>query len=166
MGAGFRPFYGIVKYPWGVPEKLETSLGKVIGWGLIAATLMVTPWWTLDPINPIKMLVVVSVGFMCFGLLMANWKSVNPGKYKVVFALIAAFVVWQVVVVLISGGQMYQQLFGSNGRNTGFITYTAFSLIFVGAVIAASADVLKKLLIILNKIYSNINKNTNFIYIF
>ena len=127
-------------------EKLETSLGKVIGWGLIAATLFVAPWWALDPINPIKMLVVVPVGFVCLGLLMANRKSVDWGRYKFVLALITAFVVWQVLVVLASGGEIYQQLFGSNGRNTGFITYMAFSLIFVGAVIAASPDILKKLI--------------------
>lgn len=130
-------------------EKLKTSLGSVICWGLIAATLLVTPWWALDPINPIKMLVVVPVGFMCLGLLIANRKSVEWNKYKVALGLIAVFFVWQILVVLISGGQIYQQLFGSNGRNTGFITYTAFSFIFAGAVIAASPDIFKKLILVI-----------------
>ena len=113
-------------------EKLESSLGRVLGWGLIAATLLVTPLWSLDPINPIKMLVVVPVGFMCLGLILANRGGVGWSKYKVVLGLISAFVVWQVLVVLISGGEIYQQLFGSNGRNTGLITYVAFSFIFIG----------------------------------
>jgi len=128
-----------------VPEKLESSLGRVIGWGLIGATLLVTPWWASDPINPIKMLVVVVDGFMCVGLVVANRKSISWGKYKVVGGLIVAFVVWQVLVVLISGGEIYQQFFGSQGRNTGFITYLGFSFIFVGSVIASAADSLKKL---------------------
>jgi O-antigen ligase len=130
-----------------VQEKLESSLGRILGWGLIATTLLVTPLTAIDPINPIKMLVVVPAGFMCLGLLLANRKSVAWSKYKLVFGLITAFVIWQILVVLISGGEIYQQLFGSQGRNTGLITYLAFSLIFVGSVIASSPAILKKLVI-------------------
>lgn len=121
-------------------EKLESSLGRIIGWGLVVATLLVTPWWSLDPINPIKMLVVVPVGFMCLALILTNRKSVNWNKYKVVLGLISAFVFWQLLVVLVSGGETNQQLFGSNGRNTGFITYLAFSLFFIGSVLASNSE--------------------------
>jgi O-antigen ligase len=121
-------------------ETLESSLGRIIGWGLIAATLLVTPWWSLDPINPIKMLVVVPVGFMCLALILTNRKSVNWNKYKIVLGLISAFVVWQLLVVLVSGGETNQQLFGSNGRNTGFITYLAFSLFFIGSALASNSE--------------------------
>ena len=92
------------------------------------------------------MLVVVPVGFMCLGLVLANRNSIGWGKYKVVLGLISAFVVWQVLVVLISDGEIYQQLFGSNGRNTGLITYVAFSLIFVGSIFASSPDAIKRLM--------------------
>ena len=127
-------------------EKLESSLGRIIGWGLIAATLLVTPLWAIDPINPIKMLAVVVTGFMSFGLLVANRKSVSWSSYKVAGGLITGFAFWQVFVVLISGGEIYQQLFGSQGRNTGFITYLAFSFIFLGSMIASSSVLMKKLI--------------------
>ncbi len=126
-------------------EKLESSLGRVIGWILIATTLLVTPMWSFDPINPIKMLVVVPGGFMILALILANHKSVDWVRYRVVLALVAAFIIWQVLVVLISSGENYQQLFGSQGRNTGLITYLAFSFIFVGSVIASNDDSLKRL---------------------
>jgi O-antigen ligase len=132
-----------------MPEKLESSLGRIIGWGLIATTLLVTPIWSLDPINPIKMLVVVLVGFMCLALILANGKSVTWDKYRVILGLVAAFVVWQLLVVLISGGELNQQLFGSQGRNTGFITYLSFSLIFVGSVIVSSPAILKNLITVI-----------------
>jgi len=131
-----------------VPEKLENLLGRIISWGLVATTLLVTPLWSLDPINPIKMLVVVPVGFMCLALILANRKSVSWGSYKVVLVLIASFVAWQVLVVLISGGELNQQLFGSQGRNTGLITYVAFSLVFAGSVIASNAEALNRLVIV------------------
>ena len=131
-----------------MPEKIESSLSRVLGWGLIAATLLVTPLWSFDPINPIKMLVVVPVSFMCLGLILANRGSVAWAKYKVALGLISTFVVWQMLVVLISGGEIYQQLFGSNGRNTGLITYVAFSLIFIGSILASSPAVIKKLILV------------------
>jgi O-antigen ligase len=127
-------------------EKLESSLGRIISWGLIAATLLVTPLWSVDPINPIKMLAVVATGFMCVGLILASRTTVSWGKYKVAFGLIAAFVIWQVVVMFASGSQIIQQFFGVNGRNTGFLTYLAFSFIFVGSAIASGADFLKRLI--------------------
>jgi O-antigen ligase len=94
------------------------------------------------------MLVVVPVGFMCVGLLLANRKSVNWDRYKVVLGLTTAFILWQVLVVFISDGQFYQQLFGTQGRNTGFITYLAFSFIFVGSVIAANTELLKRFVLV------------------
>jgi O-antigen ligase len=130
-----------------VQEKLESSLGRIIAWGLIATTLLVTPLWSLDPINPIKMLVVVPVGFMCLGLILANRKSVSWNRYKVVVGLISGFVFWQLLVVLISGGETNQQLFGSYGRNTGFITYLAFSLVFIGSVLASNSELHKRFVI-------------------
>jgi O-antigen ligase len=62
--------------------------------------------------------------------------------------LLSAFVVWQILVVLISGGELNQQLFGSQGRNTGLITYVAFSLIFLGSVVANNAELLKRLVLV------------------
>jgi O-antigen ligase len=127
-------------------QKLESSLGRVITWGLIAATLLVTPWWSVDPINPIKMLAVVTTGFVCIGLILVSRTKVSWSRYKLPFGLIAAFVIWQVVVMFASGSQITQQLFGVYGRNTGFLTYLGFSFIFVGSAIASGADFLKRLI--------------------
>ena len=147
MGAGFRPFYRDVKYAKQVQEKLESSLRQIIYWGLIATTLIVTPWWSLDPINPIKMLVVVPVGFMCLALILANRKSVSWNRCKAVLGLISTFVFWQLLVVMFSGGEINQQLFGSYGRNTGFITYLGFSLVFIGSVLASNSELHKRFFI-------------------
>jgi O-antigen ligase len=129
-------------------ETLESSMWRIISWGLIATTLMITPLWSIDPINPIKMLVAVPIGFMCLGLAFANLKTISWRKYRLVLTFIVAFVTWQILVVLVSGGEIYQQLFGSNGRNTGLITYVAFSLTLFGSVLASSPEVIRKLPIV------------------
>ncbi len=95
------------------------------------------------------MLAVVPLGFMCVALLLANRKSVTWKKYKSAFGLIAVFVVWQLLVVFISGGELNQQLFGTQGRNTGLITYVSFSFIFTGAVVASNSDFLRRLVFVI-----------------
>lgn len=128
-------------------ENAEAVLGKLLVWGLVSTTLLVTPLWALDPINPIKMLAVTAVGFMGLGALLANRKVLNLGRYKLPLFLIAIFIVWQMFVFVLSGGEKYQQLFGTSGRNTGLITYLAFSILFVVAIAASSVAFLNRFLL-------------------
>jgi O-antigen ligase len=128
-------------------EKAELTLGKLLAWALVAATLLVTPLWALDPINPIKMWAISAVGFMGLGVLLANQKALQLGRFKVPLILISGFMVWQLVVLVVSGGEMLQQLFGTTGRNTGFITYLAFSILFVVSMVASSSVFLNRFLI-------------------
>jgi O-antigen ligase len=125
-------------------EKTELSLGKVLVWALISVTLAITPLWSLDPINPIKMLLVSALGFVGLGILLANHKALLLGRFAVPLILISCFVLWLVVVFAFSGGEKLQQLFGTNGRNTGLITYFAFSILLVVSLVASSAAFLKK----------------------
>ena len=63
-------------------EKAEAVLGKLLVWSLVLTTLLVTPLWSLDPINPIKMLAVSATGFMGLGLLLANHKALALARFK------------------------------------------------------------------------------------
>jgi O-antigen ligase len=128
-------------------EKAELGLGKVLVWALVAVTLLVTPLWSLDPINPIKMLAVSAVGFMGLGVLLANQKALQLGRFRVPLILISGFMVWQLVVLAVSGGERLQQLFGTAGRNTGFISYLAFSILFVAAMAVSSSVFLNHFLL-------------------
>jgi O-antigen ligase len=127
-------------------EKAKSTLGKVLVWALVAVTMLVTPLWTLDPINPIKMLAVSATGFMGLGVLLANHKVLQLGRFNVTLVLISGFVLWQLVVFVVSGGEKLQQLFGTAGRNTGLITYLAFSILFVVAMAASSGVFLSSFL--------------------
>lgn len=129
-------------------EKAEAVLGKVLVWALVAVTLLVTPLWSLDPINPIKMLAVTATGFMGLGVLLVNQKALALGRFKVPLILIAGFMAWQLIVFLVSGGEKLQQLFGTTGRNTGLITYLAFSILFVVSMAASNAAFLNRFLLV------------------
>jgi O-antigen ligase len=94
------------------------------------------------------MLAVSAAGFMGLGVLLSNQKVLQLWRFKFPVALISAFMVWQLVVVMASGGEMLQQLFGTAGRNTGLITYLAFSMLFVVAMAASSTLFLKRFLFV------------------
>jgi hypothetical protein len=129
-------------------EKAETVLGKILVWGLILVTLVVTPLWSLDPINPIKMLGLTAIGFMGLGVLLANQKALALSRFKVALILISAFMAWQAIVLLVSGGEKLQQIFGTTGRNTGLITYLAFSILFVVSMAASNTAFLNRFLFV------------------
>jgi O-antigen ligase len=142
----FRSDHG--EYPRGVREIAESTLGKVVAWALVVVTLVMTPDWSVDPINPIKMLAVTTIGFIGLGLLLANQKSLLLGRFRVPLILIIGFSIWQFVVFLVSGGEKLEQLFGTNGRNTGLVTYLAFAALFIVSMPASNDAFLKRFLVI------------------
>jgi len=127
-------------------EKIELVLGKLLVSALISVTLAITPLWSMDPINPIKMLGVSALGFVGLGILLANRRVLLLGRFAVPLVLISSFVLWLFVVFAISGGERLQQLFGTNGRNTGLVTYLGFSILFVVAMTASNAVFLHRFL--------------------
>jgi O-antigen ligase len=129
-------------------ESAESTLGKVLLWALVAVTLLVTPIWSLDPINPIKMFAVSALGFMGLGVLLANQKVLQLGRFKVPLVLVSGFIAWQLVVLLVSGGEKLQQLFGTTGRNTGLITYFGFSIFFLVGIVVSSDVFLNRFLVV------------------
>ncbi len=125
-------------------EKATASLENVMTWALISVTLAVTPLWSLDPINPIKMVMVAAMGFIGLGVLVTNRRSLAFARYKLPFVMIISFIVWQLVVLMVSNGEKLQQIFGTTGRNTGFITYLGFALLFVVSTVASDKNYLNK----------------------
>jgi O-antigen ligase len=128
-------------------DKVDVMLGKLLVWALVSVTLLVTPLWSMDPINPIKMLAITAIGFMGVGFLLVNQKTLILGHYKVPLILISGFISWQLVVFMVSGGEKLEQLFGTTGRNTGLITYLALSILFVLAIAASSKAFLNRFLV-------------------
>lgn len=128
-------------------EKAEAVLGKLLVWAMVLVTLLVTPLWALDPINPIKMLAVSALAFMGLGALLTNGKVLSLARYTIPLVLICNFMTWQIVVFFVSGGEKFQQIFGTMGRNTGLITYLAFSILFVVAMVASTKAFLNRFLI-------------------
>jgi O-antigen ligase len=127
-------------------EKTDATLGKLTTWSLVAVTLLVSPLWSLDPINPIKMLALSAAAFSGLGVLLVHRRTLAFHRFKMPLILIGGFITWQLIVLMISGGEKLQQLFGTNGRNTGFITYLSFSILFVVSIVSSNSTFLNRFL--------------------
>ena len=105
-------------------QKIGKSTPEVFLIFLVALTIMVTPWTSYDPINVPKffLLSTGASGFLLAaynrGLLIFTYRT-----NRVLTLAIALFFIHAVIVLLISPTPLYLQLFGANGRNTGFLLY-------------------------------------------
>ena len=117
----------------------SSTIGRVIGWTAILATLAITPWATFDPINVPKLAVIALGGFITLGALLVNPKTLFARKHRIVQILIGLFALDLIIVLLFAGTNPYQEFFGTYGRSTGFVAYVALASLLLGAVVVASA---------------------------
>lgn len=115
-------------------------IGRIISWTAIAATLIVTPWASLDPINVPKLVVIAIGGFITLAAILANRKAMFTSGHKAVQILTGLFVLDLIVVLLIAGTNPFQEFFGTYGRATGFVAYISLAALLLGAAVVASTE--------------------------
>lgn len=117
----------------------SSAIGRVIGWTAIAATLAITPWATIDPINVPKLAVIAVGGFITLAALMTNAKALFSRNHRAVQLITGLFVLDLLIVLFFAGTNPYQEFFGTYGRSTGFVAYVALAALLLGAAVVASA---------------------------
>lgn len=92
-------------------------------------TLAVSPTTNYDPISVVKLLVLSTCAFTLFSLWLSQGSKVlsELGKSEKLF--VGGFIFAMFSTLIFSGAPIAQQIFGSFGRNTGFLAY--FSLLVV-----------------------------------
>lgn len=103
----------------------------------VMATLAITPFISLDPINMPKMLVVVSGAALLLPFIAMEFKElwrINP----VTFCLSLALIFFMAVALFTNPAPWADQFWGTWGRSTGFLTYIAFVICMLTAANLAS----------------------------
>jgi len=101
--------------------------------GIIGAfvTFVISPNTNLDPINIIKFFFL----FIGAGYLVADYQQVvsrfksGTKSYRYFVISTLAFVLFQFIGLFLSGATFISQIYGVFGRNTGFLTYLALSIL-------------------------------------
>lgn len=109
-------------------------------------TLLISPWSNFDPINLVKLLAVTSISFASIALALSKRDKVRELAVRPLALMSVAFVLWMLVVMLVTGAPINQQIWGVFGRNTGFLTYLSLILIMLTTALVQESSFYRKLI--------------------
>ena len=114
--------------------RFENSLVQIL---LILATLLITPWWAIEPINAVKFQVIAIFGFVAAALILSNLEVVSERwrQQKVTIVLSLCFTLGILSTLMISRLDWRQQLYGALGRNLGVLAYLSIIFVFLYVVL-------------------------------
>ena len=110
------------------------------------ASLAVSPTSNYDPINLIKLLIISSIAFYCLGLVLSSSRYSFKRLGKFFWYSIMLFVLAMFSTLLFSGAPITQQIWGTFGRNTGFLTYLSLLIILIGTALVQDTNFYEKLI--------------------
>jgi len=122
-----------------VKNKIQ-KYNKLIYWCLIITTLAVTPFFSYDPVNIIKMVSLSFFGLIAFFLIVINIKFLNTIFGKKAATIIYFFIIWLFISLFISGFGLLEGFFGVAGRQTGVLTYLALTSLFLLIILIGNKD--------------------------
>ena len=115
---------------------------KILAITPLAMVIAISPWQTMDSINLPKFLILVTAAGALFALSVFDRKhSILKSVPRSALIIFVGILTSLVLSLGTSGAPFVQQLYGVNGRNTGFIAYAALLVIWLVA-IAQSRDLL------------------------
>ena len=116
----------------------QKRLNQVLSSGVGLVTVFITPWFSYDPLNVSRMLLLVILASIAFFLLLPQLKSIRLGSYRVLLILLSLFCFQMILVLAVAPGDRWQQFFGVGGRQTGFLTYLSLVVLTLSAVLSSS----------------------------
>jgi O-antigen ligase len=112
------------------------------------ATFAIAPW-AYDPINVPKLAFITIGAFCSLVLIIFNLKCFWDSKLRVVGFWSLVFILYLIIVFIVSGTNPIQEFFGAFGRSTGLLAYVSLTILMTLAALAASMSLLKKLMFVL-----------------
>jgi len=113
---------------------------KFIYWSLISTTLAITPFFSYDPVNIIKLVCLSFFGLIAFFLIIFNTKILSSLLGKKTTTIIYFFIFWLFISMCLSGFGILEGFFGVAGRQTGVLAYLALTSLFLFVILTGTKD--------------------------
>lgn len=110
---------------------IENKFAKYLAIGSFIVTVLVVAGPVSDPVNVPKLLAVGTLAFAMLPYLAYLGKSKLFSENPLPTYLTIAFVGSALLAVIFSEAPFSQNLYGTSGRNTGFIALISFAIIFI-----------------------------------
>ena len=119
-------------------------VSKLLAGTAFFATIVVTPWLTIDPINAPKLAVIALGGFMSLGAVLVHRRIFSQKTVRPILLFALAFLIDLVLVFFLAGTNPNQEFFGTYGRSTGLLAYFSLCFLLVAAAVAYSDELVNK----------------------
>jgi O-antigen ligase len=116
----------------------ERFISKFLSAGAFFITIFVAAWWTTEPVNGPKMLVLVMLASSCLSIIfleLASWRKTENSRVIIVCLFFGA---WMILASLLSNEPLVMNFYGVAGRNTGLLTYLSLTIVFIAALVLKS----------------------------
>jgi len=104
-------------------KEVQKTIGRLLAFGVPATSLFLTTSGVSDPVNVTKMMLAGGLGIS--GLLVFSVYGFKESRanYRSILIASSLFLLASANAVLLSKAPVAQNLYGTYGRNTGFLTY-------------------------------------------
>ena len=110
----------------------------------VCVTLFVSPFNSVDPVNLPKLSLLIVLSFTLVGFVLSDFEFFKVKKNRLVTLLTGIFIAQLFLVMTFDNRDLAFKLYGTFGRNTGFVAYLALTLLFMASVTSASKILLKR----------------------
>ena len=109
----------------------EKTLARILGIGSFATSIFILWGVVSDPVNVTKHFLLGVVAISAFILASSSGFRLIWRDSKIPTLVVLLFIVFALSAVLNSGSPLVQNLYGTYGRNTGFMAYLFLALLFI-----------------------------------
>jgi hypothetical protein len=113
----------------------EKLIAKILSIGAALTTILIISGSVTDPVNTPKFVAIGVTGFAAAGILLLAGVRKFFQEYKLVLVIVGLFIGSMLFAVVSSESPMSQNLYGSYGRNNGFLAYLFLTLIFLSVLV-------------------------------
>jgi len=113
----------------------EKLLSKILAYGAALTTVFLISGSVTDPVNAPKLLVVGVLASSALGFLLSSNLKLRIRSQWTILVPILIFIAAMLFAAISSKSPLSQNLYGSYGRNNGFITYLFLALILCSALV-------------------------------
>ena len=123
--------------------KKTSALERSVLIALVFTVLVVTPYSVMDPMNLPKMTVLGVSGLVSLGLIYGHRNGLLMKHLRLFLLLTLSFQALLILNIIFSGRNLAENFYGTNGRNTGVLTYLALSILMLASTLVSNAHFLK-----------------------
>ena len=125
----------------------ESLIRKYFIYGIAAVSMIVAPRVILDPINAPKMLLLFILSTAGISLILPHLGFYFKGKAKLLLIFTGVYILDLLLVLLLADADFGQQIFGTFGRNNGFLAYFGLILVFLLGALTSNDSSIKRFLL-------------------